>query len=343
MGRFSIPTKTLRENLREVLSEGIDTHGLLVVFKKELTDHFSSYRFVILFTLIAMVSLISTYMIGIGLRDELEGIVKPKFVFLMLFTSTGAWFSLAQFVAFFGPLIGLVLGFDSINREKSTGTMSKLVSQPIFRDSIINGKFLAGVTTIAIMLVAIVLVISGLGLRLLGVVPGIEEVWRIIIYLVISIIYVSFWLGISMLFSILFRSIATSALASIAIWIFFSFFVSLGASAVANAVAPIPQSGADSETIIRHARIQEGVRLFSPMELYSGATATVIDPMRKTTRSLVLMGPMERLLSARFRNPLPLSQSILVVWPHIVSLIAITLVCFGFSYAVFMRQEIRSF
>jgi ABC-2 type transport system permease protein len=333
---------TFAKNLREVFSEGIDTHGLLVVFKKELADHFSSFRFVILFALIAMVSLISTYMTGVGLREELEGIAKPKFVFLMLFTSTGTWFSLAQFVAFFGPLIGLVLGFDSINREKSTGTMSKLVSQPIFRDSIINGKFLAGVTTIAIMLVSIVLVISGLGLRVLGVVPGIEEVWRIIIYLVISIIYVSFWLGISMLFSILFRTIATSALASIAVWIFFSFFVSLGASVVANAVAPVPQAGANSETVIRHARIQEGVRLISPMELYSGATATVIDPTRKTTRSLVLMGPMERLLSSRFQNPLPLSQSILVVWPYIVSLIAITLVCFGFSYGVFMRQEIRS-
>jgi ABC-2 type transport system permease protein len=155
-------------------------------------------------------------------------------------------------------------------------------------------------------------------------------------------VYVSFWLGISMLFSITFRSIATSALASIAMWIFFSFFTSLGATVVANALAPIPSSGADTETVVRHARIQQAVRLISPMELYSDATATIIDPMRKTTRSLVLMGPMERLLSSRFQNPLPLSQSILVVWPYITSLIAITLVCFGFSYAVFMRQEIRS-
>ncbi len=339
---MSTETKTFTNNLRALVSEGLDVHGLLVVFKKELTDNFSSYRFVILFALIAMVSLISTYMTGVNLREELEGIAKPKLVFLMLFTSTGAWFSLAQFVAFFGPLIGLVLGFDSINREKNTGTMSKLVSQPIFRDSIINGKFLAGVTTITIMLVAIILVISGLGLRVLGVVPGIEEIWRIIIYLIISIIYVSFWLGISMLFSILFRSIATSALASIAIWIFFSFFVSLGATAVANAVAPIPSSGADSETIVRHARIQESVRLISPMELYSDATATVIDPMRKTTRSLILMGPLERLSASRFQSPLPLTQSILVVWPYITSLVAITLVCFGFSYGIFMRQEIRS-
>lgn len=340
MSRFSIPIKTIRENLREVFSEGIDTHGLLTVFKKEMADHFSSSRFIILFALIAMVSLISAYQTGISLREEIEEGAKAKFLFLMLFTATGTWFSLSWFVAFLFPLIGIVLGFDSINREKSAGTMSKLVSQPIYRDSIINGKFLAGITTIAIMLVSIVLVISGFGLRILGVVPSIEEVWRIIIYLVISIVYVSFWLGISMLSSILFRSIATSALASIAIWIFFFFFTILGPITVAKALAPIPREGADSETIIRHARIQEGVRLSSPMGLYSDATATVIDPTKKTTR-FFLPGRMETFLSARFQNPLPLSQSILLVWPYIVSLIAITLVCFGFSYAVFMRQEIR--
>ncbi len=342
MSRFSIPFQTLKENLREIMSEGIDARGLLVVFKKELADHFSSYRFIILFALITMVSLISTYMTGITLREEIEGGYKSEFLFLELFTSTGAWLSLSWFVAFLFPLIGIVLGFDSINREKSAGTMSKLVSQPIFRDSIINGKFLAGITTIAIILVSIVLVISGLGLRVLGVVPGIEEVWRIIIYLIISIIYVSFWLGIAMLSSILFRSIATSALASIAVWVFFFFFTLLGPITAANAFAPTNKPGAGFEAIVRHARIQEGVRLSSPMGLYSDATATIIHPTQKTTKFSLPAGPLEKLLSARFQNPLPLGQSILVVWPYIVSLIAIALVCFGFSYAVFMRQEIRS-
>ena len=146
--------------------------GLFAIYKKELADHFSSYRFVILFALIAMVAFITSYMAGINLRENLEGIAKPKFVFLMLFNTTGALFSMVQFVAFFGPLIGLVLGFDAINRERAHGTLIKLVSQPIYRDAVINGKFLAGATTIAIMLLAIVLVISGFGLALLGVSPA---------------------------------------------------------------------------------------------------------------------------------------------------------------------------
>ncbi|MBW1993140.1 MAG: ABC transporter permease subunit, partial [Deltaproteobacteria bacterium] len=177
--------------------------GIKTIVKKELADHFSSYRFMILFALIAMVSLIIAYMVGLNIKEELEGVTKPKFVFLMLFTSSGALFSLVQFVAFFGPLIGLVLGFDSINRERNEGTLSKLLSQPIYRDVVINGKFLAGVITIAIMLVSIVLVVTGLGLSTVGVIPGIEEFWRILSYMVISIVYISFWLAVAILFSIL--------------------------------------------------------------------------------------------------------------------------------------------
>lgn len=317
-------------------------HGVYTVFRKELADHFSSYRFIILFAVIAMVSLIMVYMAGMGLRQELEGVIKPKFVFLMLFTSTGALFSMVQFVAFFGPLIGLVLGFDAINRERATGTLSKLVSQPIYRDSIINGKFVAGVATIAMMLASIVLLISGLGLLVLGVVPGIEEVLRMIFYLIISIFYISFWLGVAILFSVLFRSIATSALASLALWIFFSFFVSLGANVLANAIAPIDQEGAPVETIVKHVRTQRAISLSSPMSLYTNSTAIIIDPMRKTARSFVLMGPMEKISSARFQNPLPLIQSLLVVFPYITILVALTLICFGITYSTFMLQEVRS-
>ena len=321
----------------------MNMQGLYAVFKKELCDHFSSYRFVILFALIAMVSFISSYMAGIHMKENLEALASTRFPFLMLFSSTGALFSMVQFVAFFGPLIGLVLAFDSINRERADGTLIKLISQPIFRDAVINGKFLAGVATITIMLTAIVLVISGLGLVIVGIVPGIEEIWRLFVYLIISIFYISFWLAVSILFSISFKSIATSALASIALWIFLSFFVSLGANVVADSIAPVDrQKEPNPEMIIKNIRVREMVSLCSPMVLYSEATQTIIDPMRKTTRSVVLMGPMEELLSSRFQNPLPLGQSILVIFPHMTALVALTLICFAISYVIFMVQEIRT-
>ncbi|MDZ7700338.1 MAG: ABC transporter permease [Deltaproteobacteria bacterium] len=317
--------------------------GLSAVFRKELQDHFSSFRFAILFALIAMVSFITSYMAAMHLRGNLEGLSSTRFPFLMLFSTPGALFSMVQFVAFFGPLIGLVLGFDAINRERTQGTLIKVMSQPIYRDAVINGKFLAGVATISTMFVAILLVISGFGLAIVGIVPGVEEIWRIFIFLIISIFYVAFWLGLSILFSILLKNVATSALTSVALWIFLSFFVSLGAEAVADSVAPVdPKKDIRPEIVLKNAKVKRMVSLCSPMVLYSDATATIIDPMRKTTRSLVLMGPMEELLSSRFKNPLSLTQSILVVLPHIMVLIGITLFCFFISYLVFMLQEVRT-
>ena len=315
--------------------------GVNVILKKELADHFSSYRFVIIFALIAMISLITAYMVGLNIRQQLDGVAKPRFIFLMLFTAPGAMFSLVQFVAFFGPLVGLILGFDTINRERNQGTLSKLLSQPIYRDVVINGKFLAGVTLITIMLVSIVLVITGLGLLVIGIVPGLEEIWRIVFYLVISIVYVSFWLGVAILFSILFRSTATSALAALAVWIFFSFFVSIGANIVASALAD-DTSPENPEAVLQQAKIIKAFQLISPMELYTDATATIIDPLRKSTRSIISVGPMENISMSRFSGPLPLGQSILIVIPYIISLVAITIICFAVSYTVFMRQEIRS-
>jgi len=316
-------------------------HGIRVLLKKELADHFSSYRFTIIFALIAMISLITAYMVGINIRQELEGVAKPRFIFLMLFTAPGAIFSLTQFVAFFGPLVGLILGFDTINRERNEGTLSKLLSQPIYRDVVINGKFLSGVVLIAIMMVSIVLVITGLGLIVMGIVPGLEEIWRIIFYLILSIVYISFWLGVAILFSILFRSTATSALAALAVWIFFSFFVSIGANILANALTADP-SQTNEEAVVHQAKIIKAFQLISPMELYTDATATIIDPMRKSTRSFVSLGPLENLSMSRFSGPLPLSQSLLIVIPYIISLVALTIICFAVSYTVFMRQEIRS-
>ncbi len=318
-------------------------HGLLVMYRKELEDHFSSIRFILLLTVILMISLVTTYMVGTGLRKELEGFAKPSLVFLLLFTSTGALFSLVQFIAFFGPLIGMILGFDAISRERSSGTLSKLLSQPIYRDAVINGKFLAGLTIISLMLLAIVLLISGMGLWVLGVVPGWEEVGRLAVYLVVSIVYIGFWLAVAILFSILFRGMATSALASLALWIFLAFFMALGATLAADAISPIPPGAStDAAAVLQNERTREIVSSFSPITLYSQATGTMLNPARRTTRSLILMGPMEQLSLSRFQNPLPLLQSALIVAPHLVSLVALTIVCFAICYACFMRQEVRS-
>jgi ABC-2 type transport system permease protein len=316
--------------------------GVRTIVKKELADHFASYRFLILFALIAMASLTLVLMAASGIEESVRGSQAPRFVFLMLFTTSKIQFSLVQFVAFFGPLIGLILGFDAINRERNEGTLSKLLAQPIYRDSVINGKFLAGVFVITVMMTSIVLLITGMGLLTVGVKPGVEELWRILVYLVISIVYISLWLGVAILFSILFRSIATSALAALAVWVFFSFFLALGVNALITALLSGGQESAAASLPLVFG-IEKTLSFTSPMMLYTDSTAAIVDPLRRTLQPFIVqMGAMEKYSLTRFSGPLPFGQSMLIAGPYLIFLIAITVICFAISYIVFMRQEIRS-
>lgn len=317
--------------------------GLVPIIRKELGDHFSSQRFVILFGMAALVGFMTTYLAAMGLKEALEGSSRPPFVFLMLFSTPGALFSLLQFVAFFGPLIGIVLGFDSINRERVQGTLIKVLSQPIHRDAIINGKFIASMITVAIMLLSIILVVTGFGLFILGVVPGPEEIVRLALFYVLSLFYIGFWLAIATLFSVSFRSITTSALASFVLWIFLSFFLPLLGDVFAKSLtAQDIGNRAEMEIFIRQSKIKETVELASVMSLYTKSSALLIDPTRKTTSSIVVMGAIEKFLSSRFKNPLSLDQSLLVIYPYALTIVALTVLCFGITYTIFLLQEIRT-
>ncbi len=199
------------------------------VFRKELQDHFTSWRFIFILLVVLLASLYAVFVAASNIRQSVTG--STDFVFLALFTttlsSTASSLIPNSFLALMAvliPIVGITLGFDAINSERNEGTLSRLISQPIYRDNIINAKFLAGGITISILLLSIILLVSGLGMRMIGIPPASEEVWRLLFFLIIGIIYGAFWLGLAILFSTLFKQVAVSAIISIAIWLFFAFF-----------------------------------------------------------------------------------------------------------------------
>jgi len=294
--------------------------GLMAIFWKELADHFNSKRFIILSILIYLASIFTIYVAAQNIRS---GITETtQFIFLRFFTISGEnqIFTFLFFLSFFIPIIGIALGFDAINGERASGNLSRLLSQPLYRDSVVNGKFLAGLVTLAILVTSIVLLVAGMGLRMIGVPPTAEEILRLVAFIFVSIIYGAFWMSLSVLFSVLFKRIATAALASIALWIFLSLFVPIIAQVVA---------GANGEIAGAISRISPGV-------LYGEVTQVLLIPSHPT------MFMISMYYTGLEPNPLPLSQSLLIAWPQLTSLIGLTALCFAISYIKFMREEIRS-
>jgi len=307
------------------------------IFRKELADHLASKRFLILFLLVLLAAMFATY----SAIQNIRSVVTPstEFIFLRIFTlSGGASLSFLFFLALFIPIISIALGFDAVNSERTSGNLSRLLSQPIYRDSVINGKFLAGLAILAIIIVSVIAIVAGLGLRIVGVPPGSDEVLRLIFFTLISVIYGAFWMALAVLFSVLFKSSTTSILASIGLWLFLFVFMGVIASAIASTVVPVDQNSTMG-MIAKHYEISGAIGRISPATLYGEATSALLTPEQASFNpALILMSTF----TGRMETPLPFNQSLLLAWPQIVGIIALAAICFAISYTRFMREEIRS-
>ena len=312
------------------------------IFRKELADYFTSVRFLILLVLVLLTSAATLYFDFKGISATTD----TEFVFLKLFTTQPegipTLFTFPSFIAiFFIPIIGIALGFDAISGERTSGTISRILSQPIFRDSVITAKFLAGLFILSIMVVTTVLLVSGFGLRFIGVPPSLEEIFRLFTYLVFTIIYGAFWMGLAILFSIVFRRVSTSLITSLALWLFFGlFYILLIAPAIANTLAPVTEGTA--EAVLQNYELELTLLRFSPNFLFLEASEVLLQPPLAGSLLGVIGVIASGLASWMTPNPLSLGQSLLLIWPHLTSLLCLTIMCFAVSYVVFMRQEIRA-
>ena len=315
------------------INGGTGRHAL---YRKELADHLKSRRFLILLLLIGTTSFASLYGAVSGLADVLES--DGNFAFLKLYTTSGSSIpSFMSFIALLGPIIGLALGFDAINSERTGGTLNRLASQPIYRDSIIIGKFMAGLAVISTIIYTMGIALGAVGILVTGLKPSGEEVVRILIFLTFTVIYVAFWLALSIFFSVICRHAATSALASIAVWMFFAVFMSLVASIIANAMDPVNTDYNAAVNALNNYTLNLNLNRISPSYLYSEAVSTIMNPSVRTVNIVT----MDQLVGA-ISGYLSLGQSLLLVWPHLTGLAALMLVAFGGSYIGFMRQEVRT-
>ncbi|MGN1004496.1 MAG: ABC transporter permease [Oscillospiraceae bacterium] len=310
-------------------------NGLKALYRKELADHLNSKRFYLIFCLLLLVTTASL----IGAVSNISSAVSEssQFIFLKLFTTgSSSIYSFATFLAFLGPLVGITLGFDAVSNERSQGTLNRLAAQPIYRDSIINAKFLAGTTAIFIIIVTLGLYISAVGLLMIGIPPSFEEILRVIAFLLLAVIYICVWLALSIFFSVICKHAATAALACISIWLFLSLFMGLVANGIASMVYPL--EGIEGFlNMMKNYELDLALNRISPYYLFSEAASTILNPNVRSI-GIVTMNSY----SGAVASSLPFTQSLLLIWPHLVVMAALAMVGFAIAYISFMRQEIRA-
>jgi len=330
------PESTVTERRRE-----IPRAGWMVIAGKEFGDHLLSSRFYVLAIIMALAAAVPLYFLSGQIREAPTGANDYPALFIALFGLTPSANdqislpSVVGFLALVGPLLGLAFSFDAINGERANGTLPRLLSQPIHRDAVINGKFAAGLAVIALVLVVMVLGVAAFALIRLGIVPELVEVLRIVLWVLVTLTYIAVWLAFGMLLSVGIRRAATSALVGFGIWLFVAvpifgpFLVGLLGGLLAGGSSSIGEYLGTTETVQR----------ILPGTLYQEASAAMLSP-GVTSVSLSDFYSASALPSRG--TLLTVDQSLILVWPHLVVLFALTIGCFALAYARFMRQEVRA-
>jgi ABC-2 type transport system permease protein len=141
---------------------------------------------------------------------------------------------------FVGAMLAIVMGFDLISSERESGSLRLLLTRPTYRDSVINGKALAGVAVIVIILAASFLVTMAV-LLMSQIVPAGDDLYRIITYFVITLLFMMSIFALSLLASTFSRTSKTAVLFMLGMFVFMYILGGSISTITSVAMGPPPQ------------------------------------------------------------------------------------------------------
>jgi len=324
--------------------------------RKQLEDTFSSKKFLMIFGLFLLLSLGSVH-IGVGeYENEMDryesgntgiGNQVPEPPSLVETFQLMVGFNLPLAAG----ILALLLSYNSISKEREEGTIELLLSYPVYRDEVINGKFLSGIFTVAVALLVAFIASSGYAVYRTGVAPNLTEVARIGYMWLGSVVYMAFFYGLGIFLSTVFRSsrralitgmvvlglfIATPFIAGIASEYIYTYDesgedeVEFGPREVASneqvEIEPMPDNQpdrTDREAVrAERERFVDQVSRFSPSTSYTNYVGIIMGTDYET------------------EFPPTLGESLEQSFGYIVFLFSQTLLVFAATYTVFMKQDL---
>ncbi|MGQ9515203.1 MAG: ABC transporter permease [Thermoproteota archaeon] len=235
------------------------------------------------------------------------------------------------------PLLSIISTFDAVARERRAGTMQLLLTRSTSRGSIIVGKFLGGFLLVAVVSVSTVLLTSGLTIALVGPFDSEEEL-RILAFTLVTILYISIWVSISLFISTVIKSWTISLIVSLLLIVSLAGWT-ITSSALSNLLAPLPSfwigGNAWYATISElNMKVGDYLNWFSPSAVFMVCAGSFLNPMvdvppfvRQTREPIFPLGVVDTLIN---------------VWPCISTMITMLTVTLIASYVVMKTRKIET-
>jgi len=310
---------------------------VFTVASKEFSDIVKGKRFIVLvvvFGLVMTAAIATVYLTWIQL-----GLAMPR-GFLGIAASM-----LVSMMSYFAPIMGLALGCDAISGEREKGTLKITLAQPVFRDTVINGKFLAALLAISLATLITSSVSIGGSVLVLGITPTGEDVARLVLFMVFSILFAMTYYGIAAFLSTVSKRTTQSVILGVVLWAVFTFVIPIVASLVAFVLMPMGRGGGFTpgqsqeemerfvEELRKRTAITETITSITPNHHFTRIAQYILQAYAGMGMGPGAGQPVVRTVS--------IMESLVSAWPNILVLTLTTVLTFIASYIVFTRQEVR--
>ena len=314
-----------------------------IVAKKEFADQVTGWRFLVILALFLAIALAGTYS-GVGSYErELDRYAQELATMDDRFDEPGrmtmpakppvegVYSSMFLVLISYGSLLAIAVGFDLVSGEKESRSLKSLLSHPVYRDEIINGKALGGVALL-VLVVGGVLLISTALLLVFSFVPSPDDLWMILTYAGVTLLFLVTFFSIALALSTLCRKSGSALLLAVVVFILLVFLAPYTTAQVGMALMmekPDPGAyGGDTSS-----------------EGYQAEITAYAEQMKVIESAVNLLSPqmaVNTLINGISRSPgATLEDTLGKIWSSIAALTIYPVVFFAIAYTRFLRMDIR--
>lgn len=307
-----------------------------------------------------------------GLRYQLDSLINPPMPSMMFI-----FYQMTQYFTLIGMVLAISMGFDLITREKEEGSLKSLLSHPVFRDSVINGKTIGALAVLFVAMASAFLIIIAIML-FFAVVPEFDVLLKIAGYFGLALIFCLAFFAVGMMCSTLAKNSAMSVLFALGI-VLAAFLLPQMSYQIANFVLgpapeykpypydpivrtmdnngtaiggdvkveptydimPMPPIGWNDELQRYYQNqklITDCINMISPISNFNTISNAILTDY--APGPIVYMSSVKPMYGG-YGEPYTIFDALASVWMNIMAMLIMPFVAFVVSYIKFLRVDIR--
>jgi len=307
----------------------------LTIARREFTDAITSKRFWLIGGLFILLYLANVY--GVAYVFRMGG---GTFGSSRLTLQIGS--NVASTLGYMAPLLGIALAFDAISGERERGTLRILLSRPLYREDVLNGKMISAAAVVGLTIVASTLLSVSASILLQGIAVTSDDIVRLGFFIVIAILLAFAYYAISLFVSTFSSKSGYSLTISVGVWIFFAFILPILATFIASAMVPRPAL----VNVTAPTQGREPGQMFTVTGNYTRrieAITSTIETISVNSHYSTIADSLFGLRTGAFGQQevtrLDLAGVISTCWVDLLILVAFPVIFLVASYVVFTRRQ----